>query len=634
MSVIFFYLIYIIQIICSLPLNKNLKKSLRKVDELSDDIVLIHLNDVHCGITDKIGYDGFVLYRRELQKKYKNVIAIDVGDHIQGGKIGSISDGEAVINIMNEVKFDVAVLGNHEFDYGIEQLYKLGKNITSKYICANFCYRKNKTHVYDPYKIIEAGNKKIGFIGVVTPLTFSKTYLSTIKDENGEYVYDFLVNDGEQELYDTIQKYIDELRNDKKVDYVILLTHLGIDIEQYTSNGLLLKIIGVDAVFDGHTHLVYNVTSKDKEKKDIHITQTGTKLESIGQLIIKTDGTLIAETVLEVPKPDDDITGAINVTRSNNERWVDENMNNFMKNINDEYKDILNEVIGYSEYELIIKPEGSTDSHLIYCRTRECTAGNLIADAVVTSGKGDFAIINGGSIRNNLKKGNITKGDVIEILPWFNNIFIKELPGQTVIDALEFGVRNYPEPSGGFPQVSLNLSYTFNPDINSTVITDASGIFVNITGERRITNVKLHGEKIDPKKKYNVVMYEYLANGGDGYSLFADYEVSREALVTDTNALSDYIKEDLKGIIPQKYSQPQGRIVATNKTDESIEYIRLFGKEEKGLSVGAIVAIIISCVIVLAFIGILIFMTKKVSSSPDVISQGSQDNLPRSIQKI
>ena len=102
-------------------------------EELSDDIVIIHLNDVHCGITDKIGYDGFVLYRRELEKKYKKVITVDVGDHIQGGTLGAISDGEAIIKIMNEVNFDVAILGNHEFDYRLAQLHKLGDNITSKY---------------------------------------------------------------------------------------------------------------------------------------------------------------------------------------------------------------------------------------------------------------------------------------------------------------------------------------------------------------------------------------------------------------------------------------------------------------------------------------------------------------------
>ena len=452
----------------------------------------------------------------------------------------------------------------------IEQLTKLGKNINSKYICANFCYKKNKTHVYDPYKIIEAGDKKIGFIGVLTPLTFSKTYLSSIKDEAGEPLYDFLVSNGNQELYDKIQEYVNELRNDKKVNYVILVTHLGLAGDKYPSDALLSKLSGVDAVLDGHTHLVYNVTSKDKDNKDIHITQTGTKLETIGQLIIKTDGSLIAETISSVPKPNDDITGAINVTRSNRKRWVDENMNNFIKNVYSEYDEVLNTIIGYSDYELINTPEGSTESRIIYCRTRECALGDLISDAIESSGEGDFAIINGGSVRNNLKKGNITRGGIIEAIPWFNNIVIKELPGQVVIDALEFGVRNYPKANGGFPQVSKELSYKFNPDINSTVVTDETGLYKNILGERRVSNVKVNGKNIDLKKNYTVVMFEYLANGGDGYSMLTDYEIAREALVTDTHAVSNFIEIYLKGVIPKSYSESQGRVIATNENDKSI----------------------------------------------------------------
>ena len=598
-------------------------------EELSDDIVIIHLNDVHCGITDKIGYDGFVLYRRELEKKYKKVITVDVGDHIQGGTLGAISDGEAIIKIMNEVNFDVAILGNHEFDYRLDQLYKLGDNITSKYICSNFCYKKNKTHIFDPYKIIEAGNKAIGFIGVVTPLTFSKTYLSTLKDENGDAIYDFLVNDGKQELYDTVQKYIDELRNEKNVSYVILLTHMGMNIEAYTSNDLLANLKGVDAVFDGHTHKVYNVTSNDKESKAIHITQTGTKLETIGQLIIKADGTLIAETISEVPKPDDDISGAINVTRSKAERWVDKNMSDFMANVSGEYDEILNEIIGKSDYDLIILPEGKTDSHDVYCRIQECTLGNLIADSVVAAGKGDLAIINGGGVRQNLKKGNITKGNIIEMLPWFNNIVIKELPGQTILDALEFGVTKYPLPSGGFPQVSSNVTYRFNPDINSTVETDNNGLYLNITGERRVSNVKINGEALDPKKIYNVVLFEFMAIGGDGYSMLSEYDVSREALVTDTQSLSDFIEEDLKGTIPEKYSQLQGRINITNETEtEQINDIyRNIKKNKSGLSAGIIIAIILPCVAVLSIIAILAFVMKGNVAPPKAIpSFGSEDN--------
>ena len=138
---------------------KNISSSIRNLQESSDDIIIMHLNDVHSGVNDTIGYDGFVLYRDELKKKNPNIITVDVGDHIQGGTIGSISEGSAIIDIMNKVGFDVAILGNHEFDYGTEQLSKLKANITSNYISSNFCYKKNKTTVFDPYKIIEIKNR-------------------------------------------------------------------------------------------------------------------------------------------------------------------------------------------------------------------------------------------------------------------------------------------------------------------------------------------------------------------------------------------------------------------------------------------------------------------------------------------
>ena len=575
MSIKYIFLLLLIPAFLSIPKRTNL----RKADELSDDIVIIHLNDVHCGINDKIGYDGFVLYRRELQQKYKYVLTVDVGDHIQGGTLGAVSDGSAIIKIMNEVKFDVVVLGNHEFDYGIETLHSLEENITSRYICSNFCFKKNRTTVFNPYKIITVGGKKIGFIGVLTPLTFTKTYLSTVRDEKGDYVYDFLVNNGREELYIKVQEYINNLKNEEAVDYVILLTHMGMDIEEYTSNELLSKLTGVDAIFDGHTHKVYNTTSKDKDNKDVHITQTGTKLESIGQLIIKTDGSLIAQNISVVPEPDNNFSNVKKVNRSDTERWVDETITNFMDEVYGNYSDILNAIIGKSDYDLIIQPEGNTDSHEIYCRMKECTVGNLIADAVAKSGEGDFAILNGGGVRNNIKKGNLTQDDIINALPWFNNIVIKEMPGQVVLDALEFGVRNYPKASGGFPQVSSNFSYTFNPDITSTVEVDANGLFVKVAGERRITKAKVNGEVIDPDKTYKVVLFEYLAKGGDGYEMFNKYDISREALSTDTQSLSYFIKYDLEGNIPEIYAQTQGRIIiskdiSSNPDSNSDDYNR------------------------------------------------------------
>ena len=565
MSLYFIFIIFIFfKNYCSSPNQETLKKD-RNLEELSDDIVILHINDVHCGINDTIGYDGFVLYRDELKKKYKNIISVDVGDHIQGGVLGTLSEGTAIINIMNEVGFDVAILGNHEFDYGIEQLTKLEENIISKYTCANFIYRKNRTTIFQPYKIIEKGGKKIAFIGILTPLAFSLTYLSTIKDSNNELVYDFLANNNAQDLYDKIQEYINKVKVEYFADYVILLTHFGMKEEQYTSDFLLSKLKNVDAILDGHTHKIYNITSKDSEEKDIYIAQTGTKLQSIGKLIIKTDNTIHSEIISEIPEPSDK-DNAINIFRGKANRWVDKNMNNLINSIWDRYYNELNLKYGHSDYDLIVKPEDNKDSSAIYCRFKECTLGNLITDAIKDAGNGEITIINGGSVRNNMNKGDLTRGELINILPWFNNIVVKKLTGQCILDALEFGVSKLPLSSGGFPQVS-GITFDIDTSFKSTVLTDEYGIFIKVAGERRVSNVKINGENLVLNKEYIASLIEYTAKGGDGYSMLGKFEVHNESLLTDTDAFSVYIQNNLHGEIPKDYQDFQGRINIRDKND-------------------------------------------------------------------
>ena len=598
----------------------NFLSSKRNLEESSDDIIILHLNDVHCGVNDNIGYDGFILYRDELSKKNPNIIIVDVGDHIQGGILGSVSDGSAIIKIMNKVGFDVAILGNHEFDYGIEQLSKLEKNITSKYISSNFCYKKNKTSIFPAYKIIEKGGKKIAFIGVLTPLTFSKTYLSTYRDSNGELIYDFLTDNNAQDLYDRVQENINKVRNEEGADYVILLTHIGMKVEQYTSDELLSKIENVDAVLDGHTHAIYNTTSKDKNKKDIHISQTGTKLQSIGKLIIKRNGTISSEIIEVIPEPSDK-TNATQLTRGGKTIWVNKDMNNFINDIWSEYEDELNIIYGYSDYDLKIRPDGTSDSHLIYCRSRECTVGNLLADSFKSVSNSEISIVNGGAVRSNLNKGNLTRAQIMAVAPFFNNIVVKRVPGQCILDALEFGVSRHPNAAGGFPQVS-GISYDIDTSLNSTVETDSQGLFLNVTGKRKVSNVKINGEDLDPNRMYNLSLSEYISNGGDGYTMFAKYEVVNEPLFTDTDSLAYYIKNDLNGTIPAEYKDFQGRINFVNgsevpstedfspyngsevpSTEDISPYnysgYRKYAKKRGGLSTGGIIAIIIPAVIAL-----------------------------------
>jgi 2',3'-cyclic-nucleotide 2'-phosphodiesterase (5'-nucleotidase family) len=277
------------------------------------------------------------------------------------------------------------------------------------------------------------------------------------------------------------------------------------------------------------------------------------------------------------------------------------------------YEDELNILYGSSEYDLVIRPEGTTDSHFIYCRYQECTVGNLLTDAFKTAGNSDAAIINGGAVRSNIKKGNLTRSQIMAVAPFFNNLIVKRLPGQCILDALEFGVSKHPTASGGFPQVS-GISYDIDTSLNSTVETDSQGLFLNVAGKRKISNVMINGEDIDPNKNYSVSMSDYIGNGGDGYTMFAKYEVFQEGLLTDTYAIAYYIKNTLNGKIPSEYKDFQGRINMFNGTNSSQTFKRYIQrKKSQGLSTGGIIAIIIASVIVLIaaiIIAMLLFKNK------------------------
>jgi hypothetical protein len=336
-------------------------------------------------------------------------------------------------------------------------------------------------------------------------------------------------------------------------------------VEDYTSDGLLSHLENVDAILDGHTHLIYTNSSKDKNGKVIPITQTGTKLESIGKLTIKSDGSIVSEIIKEVPEPTDK-EGAIKITRGKTDRWVDSKTNQFINGLWNEYSDELNAFIGKSDFDLIVM--NLTDSHYASCRYQECSLGNLVSDALKRAAETEVAILNGGGVRNNLPKGNITSSKVIDILPWFSYIVAKQVPGQVILDALEFGVSRLPNSFGGYPQVS-GITFDLDPSVNSTVKTDANGAFVNVTGERRVSNVKINGKDLNLNQHYNVSLLEYLGNGGDGYSMFSNYDVYYESVLTDTDSLIYFIKNDLNGTIPEKYKDIEGRVNIKNSSSSS-----------------------------------------------------------------
>ena len=552
-----FYLILFITI-----LSINSKRNLMEEEEKSDDIIILHTNDVHCGIDQIIGYDGLMLFKKELETKYKHVILVDAGDHIQGGSIGLLSKGKDIIDIMNKINYTVATLGNHEFDYQLEILYNLSSLSNKEYICANFCYRVNKTSIFAPYRIIQVGEKKIGFIGLVTLQTLTKTYLhSLVYPENNTLIYDVLNGEHGKELYERVQQHIDDLRDVEHVDYVIIISHFGYggdSLKEYTSTGLLENLERVDAIIDGHTHLIYNETHKDKKSKDIYISQAGTKLSNVGKITITTEGNITSEMFDEIPLFEG-YTDYMKVTRNNKTRYVDPEMNEFLKSIINSHEKEFKEYVGKTDFDVL---GASSKEHVM--RSGENNLCDLITDSMKYLGNSDLALLNAGSIRNDLLKGNITYSNIIDVLPFANRLVVLEIQGKDLLDILEFGVRTLPGISSRFSQVS-GIHFKVDDSIKSPVIVNDMESFDRIEGERRIYDVFIGNESLDENKNYTISINDYLASGGDGYSMLSKYKKINDTSIEMSVVFKDYIKNFLNGNIPERYNNTQGRIIKEKK---------------------------------------------------------------------
>ena len=586
--------------------NSNYSRILNKEileEEINDkDIIILHTNDVHCSLTDNIGYDGLMLYKKELQKQFKNILTVDTGDHIQGNAYGYISKGIDIINIMNKIGYDVVTIGNHEFDYGLESLMKCNETLTCGYTSANFCYNQNKTTIFPKYVIKEIGNRKIGFIGLTTIEAFLKTYLFTILDENNEKLYSFLSGDKGKELYSITQNYINEIK-DLGVDYIIILAHLGDEenSNQYTSKEVISNTNGINAIIDGHSHSVYNISWKNKDGKDIPLVQTGSNLKNLGILRINDSGYITSELISEIPKPNNE-TGAEKVTRNNKSIWVDAEMKKYLENLTENTE--LNSKIGYSDFDL----KEENHSHIQLSRYGETNIGDLITDAIRYIGNADISIMVSRYIKKGLRKGDILYKNIIDIIPFYDDIIVKEVKGKDILDALEYGVKASPKKLSRFLQVS-GISFKVDTSISSTVEVDENDMFSGVKGNRRVYNVKIGKEEIDPNKSYKISFNNIIGAGGDGYPMFGKYEVKFNTNKSSNEALLSYIKEKLNETIPNIYNNTQERIIIYPKNKEN-------NKSYKALIIILSIIVLISIIII-----IIIFIKKKKKNSQGIHSK-------------
>lgn len=497
------------------------------------NLTVLHTNDMHGALvssgTSTIGADETAGIRAATEKT-ENTLLVDAGDATQGGTLAALSQGADVITLMNAAKYDAMALGNHEFDYGQDVLFENVRNADFPVLSANTVYKDTGRPILEgvpyaggtqtnngQYTIVERNGVKIGIFGVTTPETATKTNPKGIEGIAFKPVEPVV-----REMIATLKA--------QGAEVIICLAHLGVDpstSKENSSVGLAEALganSGLDMIIDGHSHTVY---SKVEPQSGILIEQTGSSSKNIGKISVIMDngvnavsGKLIdAEAAFKAYSPDPAVTAlADQLVASNEEK--------------------LKPVIGNTQTALWGGWVGSSN----IARVGEINLGNLIADAMTEGAKELLAsdaykdspyknlpivaLENGGGVRATIKRGDITVGDSINVLPFGNTLAFKEVTPAILYEALENGVSKVvsqdPETGlitgqgGCFPQIS-GMSFTYDP------AQPARDTKKNIAGSR-VKAIYLDGsseplKREDTSTKIVLCSNDYEIAGGDGYDM-------------------------------------------------------------------------------------------------------------------
>lgn len=517
-----------------------------------NETVILYTNDVHCAIDD---YPVLAAYRAELIAQGKDVIVVDAGDAIQGEVIGSMTEGQAVVDIMNAVGYDYAVPGNHEFDYGMDVFLDLAQNKAQyEYISSNFYYLTSVSSVFAPYAIEDFGTYQVAFVGISTPETITKSTPEYFKNEDGNFIYGFPASPGgmtNEDLYSNVQESVDDAIDDG-ADIVVAVGHTGI-IETsagWKSTDIIANTDGIDYYIDAHSHeTTKSAAYKNISNEDVILTSTGTKFANFGVLTING-----GEADFELINPDDVDVESMSAQAQSAYDTVKTKVDSY----NEEIAYLFDE-IGTSEAELIAYDKDSSWA----VRKRETNMGDFVADSYRAVTGADVAVANGGGIRAEIGVGAVTRKMLMDVNAFNNDMCVLEVTGQQLVDVLEHGARECPESLGGFFQVS-GVTFEIHTYFETPVICDQLGNFIGIdeTKARRVQKVYVGGEPVELDKTYTLAGSAYvLTQGGDGLTMLeGSTVVQQEGLPCDSEMLIKYFTETLNGVIPaDMYSNPNGK---------------------------------------------------------------------------
>lgn len=503
------------------------------------DVTILYTNDVHTYIdkqSPKLTYAAIADLKQSYQNAGKDVLLVDAGDHVQGTAYGSMDEGASIIKLMNAAGYDVATPGNHEFDYGMDRAKAIMKEADFPYLSCNWVDLRTTLRVLPSVKVFVRGGRRIAFVGVTTPETFTKSTPAYFMDKaQRKYIYDIQGGEDGKKLYDAVQKAIDKAK--LLADVVIGLGHLGVDPSSspWTSEEVIAHTSGFDAFIDGHSHTVMeNKQVQDASGKAVTLTQTGSYFANVGEMTIAADGTI---TTKLIPTHEGMDAGIAAMQTS----WVNT------------VDDMLGEKIAVGDSDFYVTDPATGKRRI---RSAETNLGDFVADGIYTYFNEveelhcDVAIMNGGGIRADVPAGDWTFKTCKQVSPFGNVACLMSVTGKQIQDALEFAARFAGEggkENGGFLQVA-GATYEIHTDIPNTVQTDEKNVWIgSATGTPRVQNVKIYDKAsgsylpLDPGATYALAGMNYtLRNLGDGFAMFDGAELIKDYVSEDYLVMSTY----------------------------------------------------------------------------------------------
>lgn len=502
------------------------------------EYVILYENDVHCNTQ---GYARFAYLADSLQAN----AVVSAGDFLMGGPKGSASKGAWIVPIVNSVGYDALALGNHELDKTPAHLKVLASELNAPIVCCNFDALDtlgNHSRVFAPYIIKKFGCRKVAFVGVLTPNAFASCSPRNFMDSLDRPTYSVNAD----RFIPVVQESIDAARR-QGAKTVILLSHVGVDESDgaMTSRKMISCLKNVDAVIDGHSHtLIPFEKVKDAENQEVVLTQTGCYFNNFGVMRLSRRGAITTEMI-----PFASVHG---------ER---ESVKAVVDSIDAIYNVFSSRVVGKSNVEMLAQ-----EGNQWLTRNAEMPIGDFMADAIKYVSGAECAIMNGGGIRNNIRKGTLTFGDIYAAFSFDNELCVATISGQKLHEAVEYSFYAYPEKMGGFLQVS-GLRFKVDSSVPSPVVNDAQLNFVEFRegAQWRTSQLEILGKDgkwraVTPDGQYRVAALTFLlVDGGSGYRMLrnsADDIISMPGYDVATK----YIEEGLGGVIPASYCKSKGLI--------------------------------------------------------------------------